>query len=802
MSKLRVANVAPVVPLPRRLAIIGDAPDSGSETAGQPLVGAVGNLLSKALSTGQHMRTACFLGNISQFSLPTMSMLRNWQAWEIQDGLDKLADDLKEYKPNCVLLLGDPALYAAGVKYPVEDYRGSLFTCRDQHSPFYNLKCIATHHPRDILRVYKNFPLFVFDVKRAIEESSSPDLVLPDRLANIYLSSAEIITRLDTWPLNHPAAIDVEGTCDTNITCMSVASSPVDSFAIDWKNMLDSEKPLVYDAVKRFLGNPRIPKIVQHALYENFIIPWRHKMPVLNVWWDTMLSGWEIYPELPKSLGVQTSIWTREPYYKSDRKIPDNETHLRYCCKDSMVTYEIALKQQEFLNQPSNLPRHGHFRLNMDLLTPLAYCQLRGMRYDKQAAEERHNEIQVLLQETQLRIDRAAGMPLNVNSPKQMTHCLYTRMGFEPQYKMEKGRKTNKKTADTNALLTLLLKYDSDLVYNVLKWRSYQEDIKQLRATVDPDGRIRTSYILTGTDTGRLSSSGSNSGSGYNLQTTRKYNRKYFVADPGKYIFQIDLSGADGWTVAAHSARLNDPTMLEDYYAGVKPARVIAVMYLTGRTDLARMKPKDVLEAIAHEKIPEWLYAACKAVQHGTNYNMAERTMSVNILKNSWKYSGEPVNLPPAECKKLQQLYLLRYPGVARWQNWVRLQLEGSGKLSCASGHTRQFFGRATDNATYQSALSHEPQANTTYATNLPLRRLWYDQANRRPDGSLYIEPLHQVHDALIGQFDIDRVAIDIPRLREYFNNTLTIADREIVIPFEGEYGHYWGDHSGGEIRP
>jgi uracil-DNA glycosylase family 4 len=800
--KLRVPNKKPDVQLANRLAIIGEAPGRDDEQHGAPFVGSSGNLLSKAMSATRLMRSACFLGNISQFAMNTDFMIKSWSAWEVQDGLEQLREDIKEYDPHCVLLLGASALYAAGVKHPVTSYRGSLFECRDTESPFYGRKCIATLHPSAVMKSYKDFPLFVFDVKRAVEESLSPVLSLPQRNADIYLSADEIVRRLVCWPKGHMASIDIEGTCSSNITCMAVAQSPLESFVIDWRNMLEQDKAKVFDAVYDFLTDKEIPKIVQNALYENFVIPWMHKTPVHNIGWDTLLSGWEIYPELPKSLGVQASIWTREPYYKSERKIPDNETHLKYCAKDAMVTYEIALEHKKLLDQPAYESRRKHLEFNHQLLTPLAYCQLRGIKYDLDSATQRHHEIQVQLREYQSRIDAAVGMPLNVNSPKQMVHCLYTRMGFEPQYAMEKGRKTTKKTADVNALLTLLIKYDSDLVYNVLKWRSLQEDCKQLRATVDPDGRIRTSYVLPGTDTGRLSSSGSTTGSGYNLQTTRKYNRRYFVADPGKYIAQIDLSGADGWTVAAHSANLHDGKMLDDYLAGVKPAKVIAVMYLTGRTDMAQMRPAEVLSAIKGVEIPEWLYAACKAVQHGTNYNMAERTMSTNILKQSWKHMGEPVSVPPTECRKLQQLYILRYPGVAKWQNWVKLQLESVGRLSCASGHVRQFFGRTTDNATYQSALSHEPQANTTYATNLALHNLWHDATNRNPDGSLVIEPLHQVHDALICQFPIDQTDSCITKIKSYFNNTLTIANRSIVIPFEGEYGLYWGDKSGGIITP
>ncbi len=87
--------------------------------------------------------------------------------------------------------------------------------------------------------------------------------------------------------------------------------------------------------------------------------------------------------------------------------------------------------------------------------------------------------------------------------------------------------------------------------------------------TADPDGRVRCSYNVVGTDTGRLSCQGSPTGSGMNLQTVTKKLRHLFLADPGYHFFQCDLAGADGWTVAAECASLGDPTMLNDYLAGI-----------------------------------------------------------------------------------------------------------------------------------------------------------------------------------------------------------------------------------------
>jgi hypothetical protein len=126
--------------------------------------------------------------------------------------------------------------------------------------------------------------------------------------------------------------------------------------------------------------------------------------------------------------------------------------------------------------------------------------------------------------------------------------------------------------------------------------------------------------------------------------------------------------------------------------------------------------------------------------------------------------------------------------------------------LTAASGQVRQFFGRPDDVLT--KAVAFEPQANTTYATNLAAYRLWNDLDNRILSNSmgckenirLRIEPLHQVHDALIGQFPQADTAWAVGKIKSYFNNPLTIAGQQITIPFEGNYGSSWGNLDKGTI--
>jgi uracil-DNA glycosylase family 4 len=390
-------------------------------------------------------------------------------------------------------------------------------------------------------------------------------------------------------------------------------------------------------------------------------------------------------------------------------------------------------------------------------------------------------------------LTRLLGVQLNTDSSPQMQRFLYETLNLPIQL----HKKTRKPTTDALSVIKLykLTERKADIVKsvilkNVLRLSSLLTQLQTLEIFCDPDGRVRCSYNVVGTETGRLSCSKSPTRSGYNLQTVTKKQRKLFRPDPEYYLFQCDLSGADGWTVAAHSKRLGDGTMWEDYIYGLKPAKIIARMY--EGVNVSKLTREQIKMDCEKVDTHGWLYMACKRVQHGSNYGMKKLTMSDQILEDSYKYGDEIIFVEPSVCEDLQILYFQRYAGVQVWHRWVEEQLKQHRSLTSANGHTRRFFGRPNDHATLKAALSDEPQNNTTYATNLAVRKLWNDPFNRRGDGSLIIEPLHQIHDAVVGQFPRERTGWACERIRSYFDNALVIAGEQVHIPFEGAYGDSW----------
>jgi len=778
----------PQVDLEEKIAIIGSYPRQDDLDCGRPFSGGVGRLLSGVMNSANIFRSGCLLGyacqHFGRFSEASHQK---------QSSLEELDHVLKDYEPNICVLLGQYALDVAGSNLKIGAARGGLFISNKVDSPFFGRKCIPSYEPIDVIRMQQNMPLLAFDLTRAHEESKESKLVLPDRIFEIGLPASSLVKKLIDLKEGTDIAFDIEGGGVSNISMLSIATSPSSVFHVAPSIYTPSEWKLIFHELKIVLENHKIGKILQNALYDASCLFFQWKILTRGIVDDTMMSGWEIYPELRKSLGVQTSIYTREPPYKADRKTDDIDVFNEYNCKDSAVTFEIREKHKTLMDAQAV----EHYQFNMDLLKPVMYMMLKGWNYDQKKADEKGDEVGAEQKDLLAAIETHAEVPLNPNSPKQMIEVIYGRMRFEKQYKKEKGRKTNKLTCGVDALLKLHKDTQHPIIGLILKWRNRDGIRKQLLVKTDEDKRVRCSYIIPGTETGRFTCAKYFTDSGTNLTTITKELRNLYCSDIGHDFFQCDLEGADGWTVAAWNNYFGYTTMLDDYknIPLVKPAQCIAALYLDdGTTDLSHMPSAEMAQHLETLEIPEWLYFAAKRLQHGTNYGLKPNTMSSILLKDSYKIYGAPIYVSIKDCSKLQDLYISRYPGVIAWQNRVNNEIGRSRRLPCASGHVRRFFGNPRDHNTYKEALSHEPQANTAYATNLALWKLWYDKCNRRPDGTLIVEPLHQVHDALCGQWKSSDREQAIEIVCECFSNTLRIADHDIVIPFEGQWGDSWGN--------
>lgn len=237
--------------------------------------------------------------------------------------------------------------------------------------------------------------------------------------------------------------------------------------------------------------------------------------------------------------------------------------------------------------------------------------------------------------------------------------------------------------------------------------------------------------------------------------------------------------------------------MLDDLRFGIKPAARVCYIFRHGAATLHGRSRLEIKEMLKEIKGDDWDYFGLKIGIWGMCYLMGPDLLSSVIAKESY---GE-VNLTRKQVQDLCDATFATY-NMRLWHRHCQRLIDKPGfpKLTMPSGATRIFYGRKKE--LLGEYLSTEPQNTTTYATNLAASKLWVDPENRVTEypTTLRIQPLHQVHDALIGQFKKADTAWAISRLKSYFANEIVIAGIPITIPFDGKFGKSWGELTEGTI--
>jgi hypothetical protein len=246
--------------------------------------------------------------------------------------------------------------------------------------------------------------------------------------------------------------------------------------------------------------------------------------------------------------------------------------------------------------------------------------------------------------------------------------------------------------------------------------------------------------------------------------------------------------------------------------ARIKPSIVIVLLIEYGNEvySWTPAKLKEVHDAMLKQvktvsKLKE-AYRGAKGAQHGTNYGMQPPLMASLQLQTavkSWVANFNDGIVEEIDFKQVHPHVMARYQnlyseyyGIEKRNDWLRTQLSNCGYLDCANGHRRKFMSirnrKNIDDATVRIAASHEPQANTTYATNVALCNMYFDRTNRTPKGNLRVEPLLMSHDALAGQNHKSQHTYIAEKIQEWFNVPLIIHGIPVTIPVEGGFGKNW----------
>jgi DNA polymerase-1 len=367
------------------------------------------------------------------------------------------------------------------------------------------------------------------------------------------------------------------------------------------------------------------------------------------------------------------------------------------------------------------------------------------------------------------------GITLNHRSPAQLQVLFYETLQLPPIKKRnDKGQYVP--TVNREALEKLSTYFQAEVFVNhILALRDLEKKITTLKTEIDPDGRMRTSYNIGGTTTGRFSSSMNDMGAGGNLQNIEERLRACYAADPGMKFAYIDLEQAESRAVGAicwnlfGASRYLDACESGDLHTNVTKMCFAELPWAgTPKEDKAiAERPFYRQHSYRH---------MCKVLGHGSNYRGTPYTMAKHT------------KIEQSTVADFQSRYFAGFPELPMWHEVKRAELLGSGKLTSLMNRRRSFFGRRDDDATLREAIAFDPQSSVADILNTALLKVWRSRK---------VILLLQIHDAILVEYPEEREDELIPELLEMMKVPVELSKgRVLTIPAEAKTGWNWANAS------
>lgn len=358
-------------------------------------------------------------------------------------------------------------------------------------------------------------------------------------------------------------------------------------------------------------------------------------------------------------------------------------------------------------------------------------------------------------------IQKEAGHPFNVGSPKQLGIVLFDEMGLEG------GSKTKTGDWSTSAdILETLAEQGHVFVEKILTWRH----LSKLRSTytdalqdsINPKtGRVHTSFAMALTNTGRLSSSDPNLQNIPIRTEEGRMIRTAFVAPPGSVLISADYSQIE-LRLAAEMAGIK---ALQDSF----------------RTDedIHTRTASEVLGIPIADITPE-IRRSAKAINFGIIYGISAFGLSKQL------------GVSPSEAGAYIRNYLSKFPELERFMTGLK---EKAHKL----GYVQTFFGRKCVISGIHDKNPGKRQFAERQAINAPLQGTAADivkmamiEVDRQiKSGQVQAKLLLQVHDELVLEVKEEFASQTALQIKKIMENIVSFS---VPLMVEVKCAKNWSD--------
>ena len=350
----------------------------------------------------------------------------------------------------------------------------------------------------------------------------------------------------------------------------------------------------------------------------------------------------------------------------------------------------------------------------------LAAMEREGILVDPQRLRQLSHEFGLKIAEREKEAHELAGHPFNLGSPKQIGDVLFGEQGLPG------GRRTPTGAWSTDAdTLEALGASGQPLPLAILEHRQ----ISKLKSTYADalitaadrqDGRVRCTYMLASTTTGRLSATEPNLQNIPIRTEVGRQLRTVFIAPPGKVIVSADYSQIE-LRLLAHIGDI--PQLKQAFKDGVDiHARTASEMF-----------------GVPVEGMPSDVRSRAKAINFGIVYGISAFGLSNQL------------GIPQEEAGAYIKMYFERFPG-------IRDYMDATRRFVREHGYVTTLFGRRIHVPDIRAKGQGQRQAAERAAINAPIQGAAADVIRRamaRMPGALTAAGLEarmllQVHDELL----------------------------------------------------
>lgn len=322
----------------------------------------------------------------------------------------------------------------------------------------------------------------------------------------------------------------------------------------------ENEKQIV-EVLRPFFESETIRKIGQNLKYDLNVLS-NYGILVKGELFDTMVAHYLLHPESKHGMeflaeqylgyspvSIEKLIGKKGKQQGNMRDVALEEI-TEYACEDADITLQLKEVFAPLITG-SHLEILSE-KVEMPLIRVLSSMESEGIAIDTKALQIFGKELEIDILSEQERIHALAGVPFNIDSPKQLGEVLFDHLKIDAK---AKKTKTGQYATNEDVLSTLTEKHD--IVKHILEYRG----LRKLKNTyVDPlpelvnarTGRIHTTYLQTVAATGRLSSNNPNL-QNIPIKTERgRYIRKAFIPRNNDFlILSADYSQIELRIIAA-----------------------------------------------------------------------------------------------------------------------------------------------------------------------------------------------------------------------------------------------------------